>query len=132
MSTALSNPGLPPCDQCDATCCRYMAIQIDRPVDGRDIDDIRWYLLHRDVSVCIDAEGDWFVAFDTPCEALGDDGLCSRYDTRPQLCRDHGQPPESCEYHGPLFVEQFSALEAFESWLSTTGNVQYSAFNGDD
>lgn len=94
-----------------------MAIEIDRPVDERDVDDVRWYLLHRDVSVCIDAEGDWFVAFDTPCEALGADGLCSRYSKRPQLCRDHGKPPESCEYHGPLFVEQFSTLKAFESWF---------------
>jgi len=98
-----------------------MAIEIDRPVDERDVDDVRWYLLHRDVSVRIDADGDWYVAFETPCEALGSAGQCSRHDERPQLCRDHGESPESCEFHGALFAEQFNTLEAFEAWLSATG-----------
>jgi len=97
-----------------------MAIEIDRPLDDRDVDDIRWYLLHRDVSVCIDADGDWYVAFETPCEALDNTGQCSRYDTRPQLCQDHGELPGTCEFHGPLFVEQFKTLADFESWLATS------------
>ena len=106
-----------------------MAIEIDRPQDERDLDDIRWYLLHRDVSVCIDADGDWYVAFQTPCEALGDDARCSRYEHRPELCREHGEPPGDCEYTGDLFVDTFSTLESLDNWFRMT---TFPAIAGDD
>jgi Fe-S-cluster containining protein len=95
-----------------------MAVEVDAPEDDRDIDDVRWYLLHRDVSVLVDREGAWFVAFHTPCEALGPDGRCTRYATRPVLCREHGRPPEACEYEAELFPLRFDTVEEFERWLA--------------
>ena len=82
-----------PCEGCDH-CCRYIAIEIDRPRTKRDFDNIRWYLLHRNVSVMIDWEGSWLVQFDTPCEWL-QEGKCSHYALRPEICREYD--PAECE-----------------------------------
>ena len=82
-----------PCEGCDH-CCRYIAIEIDRPRTKRDFDNIRWYLLHRNVSVMIDWEGSWLVQFDTPCEWLKE-GKCSHYALRPDMCREYD--PAECE-----------------------------------
>jgi uncharacterized protein len=107
------------CDGCDALCCRYVATELDRPTGKRDYDHIRWYLLHRQVAVFIDHAGSWFLEFTTPCEALGARGECTRYATRPRICRDHGEGSAACEFHGPgaPHVERFTTPEAFERWL---------------
>ncbi|MEC7678378.1 MAG: hypothetical protein VX694_03850, partial [Planctomycetota bacterium] len=34
------------CEYCTAKCCHYFALAIDEPVNRRDFDFIRWYLLH--------------------------------------------------------------------------------------
>ncbi len=114
-------PHQPPCEGCGARCCRYLATEIDAPESRRDLDDIRWYLLHRDVSVFRDAEGRWYLAFASPCEALDESGRCRIYADRPQLCRDHGRTPGSCEASGPLYREQFRTVAEFEAWLEAEG-----------
>jgi len=108
-----------PCERCGAQCCRYLATEIDAPRSNRDLDDIRWYLLHRDVSVFIDAEGAWFLAFDTPCRELDAAGRCRRYADRPQLCRAHGQEKGSCEFFRPLHTVRFTTVAEFELWLAS-------------
>jgi hypothetical protein len=95
-----------------------MAIEVDPPVSPRDFDDVRWYLLHRDVSVFRDEEGCWYVEFATPCEELDSDGRCRRYATRPALCRDHGKEPGSCEFFRTLYTERFETVDEFEHWLA--------------
>jgi hypothetical protein len=62
-------PSAHPCYGC-AACCRYVAVEFDPPTVPRDYDQIHWYLTHRDVSVYIDWEGDWYVEFKTLCEHL--------------------------------------------------------------
>ena len=91
-----------PCEGCDH-CCRYVTIPIDRPRSRRDFDNIRWYLLHRDVSVLCDWEGTWMVQFDTPCEWLKD-GRCSHYVLRPEVCREYD--PADCERYCPTPAEK--------------------------
>jgi len=87
-----------PCEGCDH-CCRYVSLQIDTPRAKRDFDNIRWYLLHKNVSVMVDWEGSWLIQFDTPCAWLKD-GQCSHYALRPEICREHD--PVECErYAGP-------------------------------
>ncbi|MDX9981999.1 MAG: YkgJ family cysteine cluster protein [Lentisphaeria bacterium] len=105
-----------PCAQCNARCCRYMAIKVDTPRTADDYDDVRWYLLHRDVRVLVDTDGIWYVAFDTPCERIGKDGRCLQYDARPQICRDYpkGNP---CEGTSALFVHDFNTVDEFDGWL---------------
>ena len=87
-----------PCVGCDH-CCRYVTIAIPTPRSRSDFDNIRWYVLHQNVSVLMDFEGTWFVQFDTPCAWLKD-GRCSHYALRPEICRDYD--PSDCErYAGP-------------------------------
>ncbi len=107
------------CDACEAMCCRYVATQIDTPSSKREYDFIRWYLLHRDVSVFIDHNGGWFIEFTSPCEMLDDSHRCSIYDKRPHICRHHGTGETECEFHGATAPHRirFSHADAFELWL---------------
>jgi Fe-S-cluster containining protein len=86
-----------PCRKCDALCCRYVALPIDKPKTPGDFNDIRWYLLHENVEVFVE-EGDWYVEFKARCKALGPDRLCKVYETRPRICRQY--KTGSCEYYG--------------------------------
>jgi len=103
------------CQRCRATCCTYMAIEIDAPTTLADFENIRWYCAHKQTWVFKDA-GSWFVVFDTPCEQLQADYTCGIYDTRPQVCREHkfGE----CDYflRGEFDLE-LRSLEAVEAYL---------------
>lgn len=105
-----------PCDLCNARCCRYMAIEIDRPRTAADYDDIRWYLLHKKVAVFIDHDGVWHLEFQTPCEALRKDGRCSIYESRPRICRKHGEET-LCEYHESPYAVYLETVEDLEKFL---------------
>jgi len=91
-----------PCAGCDH-CCRYVAVAIPNPRTKRDFDNIRWYLLHRNVSVFADWEGTWMVQFDTPCEWLVE-GRCTHYEFRPHICRDYD--PAECERYCAVAAER--------------------------
>ena len=107
--------------QCDALCCKYMAIEGDTPRCKRDYDDLRWYLLHRGVSVLLDRDQAWYVAFDSRCEALGADDRCERYRHRPVLCREHGTDGEPCEFYRSFHDVKFEQPEELEEWLDARG-----------
>lgn len=92
-----------PCEGCDH-CCRYMTVEIGTPRTKRDFDNIRWYILHRSVSVYVDTEGTWMVQFDTPCAWLKD-GRCTHYALRPDICREYD--PAECERYATTPAERF-------------------------
>ena len=112
------------CATCRAACCRYVATQIDEPDCKPDYNNVRWYLLHRDVSVFIDHSDDWYIEFATPCEALDADHRCSIYDQRPLLCRSHGSnDDDDCEHLGAEspYRRRFNSAREFEDYLSQQG-----------
>ena len=80
-------PGVHPCSECGA-CCAYVAVEIDNPSAFDDYDHIYWYLTHRDVSVYVDWEGDWFIEFATVCEHRTQAKTCGIYEERPRICSD--------------------------------------------
>ena len=111
----------PPCERCTSKCCRYIAIEVDRPSTSRDFDQIRWYLLHDGVVVWVQ-DGAWHVEFRTPCSALQSDGRCGIYDSRPQLCRDYGYGDTSpCDYWAKPsdFDLMFENAPSFEAWVES-------------
>ncbi|MBN1557252.1 MAG: YkgJ family cysteine cluster protein [Lentisphaerae bacterium] len=114
---------VPDCAACGQACCRYVATEIDRPTCKRDYDNIRWYLRHANVFVFRDHDGKWYLEFETRCEALGEDGFCTAYETRPKICREHGHAAEGCEFHSghPPHDVRFETAEAFERWLDARG-----------
>ena len=93
------------CEHCVAACCRYLAIEIDKPKTARDFDDIRWYIMHTGISVFVE-EGDWYIQIQTTCKNLGADNRCQIYDVRPDICRDY--EPGECDYStGPSSYDHF-------------------------
>lgn len=85
------------CEHCTAACCRYLALPIDKPTSARDYDDIRWYLMHRGVTVFVE-EGDWYIQHEAACKNLGADNRCGIYDTRPEICQEYDA--DGCDYTG--------------------------------
>ncbi len=108
-------PGSHPCHEC-GDCCRYIAIEIDNPTSFADHDHIYWYLSHRDVSVYVDWEGDWFIEFKTVCEHLTEQVTCGVYEDRPQLCSDFSW--EECEKSSgeSAWKYHFDTPEQYNEW----------------
>lgn len=101
------------CTQCDGRCCRYVAIEIDKPTTKGDFDDIRWYTAHRGITVFVE-DGQWYVNFNSRCNYLTAEHRCEIYDRRPKICRRHD--PSGCE--GP------EGEYEFELELRTPDEVQ--------
>lgn len=106
------------CADCDGHCCKYVAVQLDRPRAKRDYDHIRWFLMHANVAVYIDRYRRWFVEFQTPCRELQPDNKCGRYAERPDICRLHNTGDDVCERHEPEpYQVCFTDARQFEAWL---------------
>jgi Fe-S-cluster containining protein len=71
-------------------------LPIETPTDRQDFDDIRWYLLHENVSVFVE-DGEWYIYFAADCRHLQPDFRCGIYARRPRICRDY--TTENCDYH---------------------------------
>jgi hypothetical protein len=107
-----------PCHGC-AQCCRYIATQIDDPSAFRDYENIFWYLTHRDVSVYIDHEGDWYLEFRTVCRHLTPSNTCGIYAERPQICENYSF--EECEIttRESGYRHRFESQPELLDWLRT-------------
>jgi len=106
------------CEFCDAKCCRYFALPIDKPSTSEEFDYVRWYLLHERASVFVE-DGDWFLLVHTPCKELGPDNRCQIYETRPQICREYSTT--RCEYDDLFVFEQyFETPEQVEEYAVAT------------
>ena len=104
------------CEGC-SKCCEYVALEFDEPTTKEDFDEIKWFLLHKDVIVFIDHDDSWNVQFNTSCEKLGDGGACNYYEKRPHICREYDMG--SCERfgEGSSFKILWSTIEEFEKWM---------------
>jgi Fe-S-cluster containining protein len=109
----------PPCPKCDAQCCRHVALEIDKPTTKKDYDNIRWYLIHKNVSVFIDNDGGWYVKFESPCEHIADDYKCGYYEQRPKICRDYPEEDQLCEFEGEedYYTDLFNSENEFVEYL---------------
>lgn len=85
------------CAKCSAMCCRYIALPFDEPTDRESFDEARWFLMHEGVTVFV-SDDQWYVSVATPCKHLDEQGMCSVYPKRPQICRDYAD--ENCDYCG--------------------------------
>ena len=105
------------CDECDL-CCRHIAVEIDKPETKKEYDQIKWFLLHKEVWVFIDNDNSWNLQVNNKCEKLGQDGFCTYYKKRPAICRDYSA--DSCEKNGDgkSFKILWKSLQEFEDWIS--------------
>jgi len=74
------------CDTCGGACCRYACIPIKNPTP----DQVRWCLTRGTI------EGDVWRIY-APCNYLKEDGKCSIYPSRPQVCVDYLMGSEPCK-----------------------------------
>jgi Fe-S-cluster containining protein len=103
------------CEHCTGTCCRYVALPLDKPANRRDFDDIRWYVMHKGISVFVE-DGDWYVQIAAVCENLLPDNRCGVYEHRPAICREY--EAGDCdyaggEYHYELMLHTPAEVEAY-------------------
>lgn len=116
------------CDGC-TICCRYVAIEFDKPTCKEDYHHIFWFLAHKDVEIFVDHDNGWCVEFKTKCRHLDRRGMCSIYENRPKICRDYSH--EECEKHGEgkAEKERFKTREDFIKYLRKKGiNYQFKEF----
>ena len=113
------------CEYCTAKCCHYFALPIDEPVDRRDFDFIRWYLLHDRASVFVD-DNVWYLLVHTTCKHLQDDHRCGIYETRPQICRDY--TTDECEFEDDWCYERyFETPEQIDEYADALFGPQFPA-----
>lgn len=116
-----TNKFTPPCRECGGSCCGYVALEIDPPNTKTACDNIRWYLLHKDVNVYRDHDNCWQIEFRTPCLRQQQDGSCGAYTERPRICRNYGNGEGECEYYDSPYSLFFNDAEQFEAWLDSRG-----------
>lgn len=75
-------------EKCDAACCKNLAMDILKPKDNWDIEDLRWKLHFKHVKVYI-VNKRWHLLFETKCRYLLKNNRCSIYERRPEVCREH-------------------------------------------
>ncbi len=104
------------CHHCTGLCCKYMALPIETPVDRDGFDDIRWYLIHKGISVFVD-KGDWYINIENKCKYLSaKDHRCKIYGKRPRICREHKMVDCECtsdEYDYDLYFTNDKQMEEY-------------------
>ena len=111
----------PPCGECGGSCCKYVAIEIDKPSSKTNYDNIRWYLLHENVNVFVDHDGHWYIEFRTPCLKQLEDNNCRSHAARPKICAGHGNAEGECEFYDSPYREYFSNEKEFITYLNKRG-----------
>ncbi|RLE38992.1 hypothetical protein DRJ17_02250 [Candidatus Woesearchaeota archaeon] len=109
------------CRKCGARCCRYVSYEMDEPENKRDFDDFRWFVMHKNVNIYYDTDGDWVLEFLTPCENLTADLKCKIHENRPMMCRGHDV--NECEEHGEgeLAIVRFDKPEDVDKFIKEKG-----------
>ncbi len=104
------------CDGC-SDCCRYVAIEVDRPTTKRDYSDYFWHLMHENVALYIGHDRTWNLEFVARCTRLNDRGQCSDYENRPLICRDYSL--DTCTTHskGAYYTHKFHTPEELKAYL---------------
>lgn len=106
------------CDYCSAKCCKYFALPIDSPDCLRDLDFMRWFLLHDRASIFVEDES-WYLLVHTTCKHLLPDNRCGIYETRPEICREYST--DNCEYDEDATYEKyFETPEQVAEYIEAT------------
>jgi len=117
-------PVHPRCAKClPAKCCRYFSLEIDKPANKRDYDDLLWFLAHEKVSIYL-WEKRWYLMVHNPCTFLDShSNTCKIYDKRPKMCREHSV--DECEFDSDYeFDEHFKSYDELKRWLKKNKKIK--------
>jgi Fe-S-cluster containining protein len=90
----LSQRDLGKCADCNAECCQYITVEIDKPKTKQDFDRIRWWLAHWNIWVYAHKNEQWYLRFFTRCKYLTPENWCWIYERRPLTCWNYDCNPE--------------------------------------
>ena len=102
------------CDGCKALCCSDLEESIPRPRSKTEVDNLKWELHFSNTRVFI-RNRRWYRLSLGRCMYLTGDNLCSIYERRPQVCRDHNPP--ACEYYGAIHDTLFKTPEDLQKFI---------------
>lgn len=74
----------------------------------------------------------WFIQFQTKCKKLNSNGLCTIYQERPEICRNHSQ--ETCEKYvdkDDTKVE-FDNADDFSKWVNENYDFEFETEENND
>ena len=118
------------CEHCTAKCCHYFALAIDDPVNRRDYDFMRWYLLHEHATLFVDGDT-WYLLVHTKCKHLQDDYRCGIYESRPEICREYST--KDCEFDDDYCYEAyFETPEQIDEYADALFGPQFPDFERND
>ena len=74
------------CQECKGACCEVFELPYT-DIQPPGADEFRWITLHGP-TIIEPITSEAFIRFECKCNALADDGLCTIYDERPNVCQD--------------------------------------------
>ena len=102
------------CDDCPAKCCYKLLVPFNKPRTRADLDYYKWHLHYDTVAIVVRARR-WYLAVEGRCIYLDDKELCTIYDRRPEICRDHNPP--DCEHFGKWYDQIYATPEELEKYF---------------
>jgi Fe-S-cluster containining protein len=102
------------CDDCPALCCHDLSIEIKRPRTRHEIDDLKWRLNYDTVGIYL-RNRRWHMVVKGRCQFLDEANLCTIYDRRYDICRDH--TPPYCEKYDDWYDVMFTHPDELEAYL---------------
>ncbi len=103
------------CQGCPAICCKNLAMEIGRPENKKEVEDLKWQLQFDTVRVYI-RKNKWHQLVEGRCMHLSDDNFCLIYKDRPKICRRHNPP--NCERYGDYYDIMLNDPVDLERYLS--------------
>ena len=101
-------------EKCPSECCKDLTIQILKPRNREEVEDLKWQLQFDTVRVYL-LRKRWYMLVKGRCMYLGSDNRCRIYDKRPERCRRHNPP--GCERFGRYYDVMLNTPEDLERHL---------------
>jgi Fe-S-cluster containining protein len=105
---------LPQCGECPAACCHDLTITIKKPRTNHDLDVLMWQLNYDSVAIYV-RNRRWHMLIKGACQYLGKDNLCTIYEDRFDICRDH--KPPYCEWFDDWYDYMFLDPKELETFI---------------
>jgi Fe-S-cluster containining protein len=111
----LKDTSLNECAKCPAACCHDLTIDIKKPRTIGEIEELKWKLNYETVAVYV-RNRRWHLLVKGRCRYLGDDDLCTIYEQRDEVCREHNPP--HCEWYDDWYDFMFTDPEELDAYLT--------------
>ena len=113
-SDELKFTDLEACNDCPAMCCHDLTIDIKKPRTNYDLGVLMWKLNYENIGIYI-RNRRWHMIVKSKCQYLGEDNLCTIYEKRDDICRNH--MPPNCERFGEWYDVMFTTPYELEAHI---------------